>query len=55
MTLVSQIAALAAIVGIGVVYPYPQNVLLAAFGTPSPYYRTRRTFVSTTSLLNNRL
>ena len=26
-------------------YPYPQNVLLAAFGTPSPYYRTRRTFL----------
>src|SRR5262245_3158468 len=27
-------------------YPYSQNVLLAAFGTPSPYYRTRRTFPS---------
>jgi hypothetical protein len=26
-------------------YAYPQNVLLAAFGTPSPYYRTRRTFL----------
>ena len=26
-------------------YPYPQNFLLAAFGTLSPYYRTRRTFL----------
>jgi hypothetical protein len=24
-------------------YPYPQDVLLAAIGTPSPNYRTRRT------------